>query len=77
MPVMGEVQMNLTNMECEGQNELCKVVFTPIGVESNTGDCEELDYIEADSEAQGEKIRREPFYVTRKDSDCIDIEDLY
>lgn len=83
MPVMGEVQMNPTNMDCEGQNELCKVRYTPIGVESKTGDCEEPDYIESnnfsikDSESQGEKIRCELFCVTGKDSDYIDIEDLY
>lgn len=53
MPTEGEVQMNLANMNCVGQDELCK------------------------NESQGEKIRRELFYATGKDSDCIDIDNLF
>lgn len=82
--------MNLTNIDCVGQNELCKVVSpnyseTPkqdIGI-YKTGDYNGPDYIEADnftpkdSESHSGKIRRESFCVTGKDSDYIDIEDLY
>lgn len=63
MPTEGEVQMNLplANIDCVGQDDLCK-----------TSDYKEPDYIEADSESQGEKIRRELFCVTGND-----IEELY
>lgn len=83
MPAMGEVQMNLADKDCVGQDELCKVVSAPIGAESKTGDCEEPDYIESnnftpkDSESHGGKNCRELFCVTGKDSDCIDMDDLY
>ena len=59
MPTEGEVQMNLplenavckvqmdlANNACMGQDELCKVVFTPSGVQTKTGDYNESDYIE-------------------------------
>ena len=52
MPVMSEVQMNLTNTDCVGRNGLCKN-------ESH------------DNSSHG------IFCVTGKDSDYIDIEDLY
>ena len=64
-------------MDCVGQNELCKVVSTPISVEPKTGYCREPDYIEADNESHGRKIRRELFCVTGKDLEFIDIDDLY
>lgn len=44
MPTEGEVQMNLTNTDCLEQDELCKVVSTPTGVQSQTGDYNEPDY---------------------------------
>ncbi len=53
MPTEGEVQMNLTNTDCMGQNDLCK------------------------NESHGGKIPCELFCVTGKDSDYIDIEDLF
>lgn len=53
MPTEGEVQMNLTNVDCVGQDELCK------------------------NESHGRKSDRELFCVTEKDSDYIDIDDLY
>ncbi len=52
MPVRGEVQMNLTNIDCVGQDDLCK---NESHDNSNHG----------------------MFCVTGKDSDHIDIEDLY
>ncbi len=73
----GKVQMNLTNIDCVGHNNLCKVGSTPSGVQSKTGDYKETDYIEADSESQGRKTDRELFCVTGKDIDCIDVENLY
>lgn len=53
MPTEGEIQMNLTNVDCVGQDELCK------------------------NESHGRKSDRELFCVTEKDSDYIDIDDLY
>ncbi|EOS26493.1 hypothetical protein C806_01229 [Lachnospiraceae bacterium 3-1] len=53
MPTEGEVQMNLTNTNCVGQDELCK------------------------NESHGRKTDRELFCVTRKDSDLLDLDDLY
>lgn len=41
-----KVQMDLANNACVGQDELCKVVFTPSGVQTKTGDYNESDYIE-------------------------------
>lgn len=84
MSTEGEVQLNLTNMDCVGQDFLCKVV-SPNYSETPKQDIEvykigyyrEPDYIEADSESQSEKVRREPFCVTGKDSDYIDIDNLY
>ncbi len=75
--------MNLTNIDCVGQNELCKVV-SPKNSETpkwdieicKTGDYKEPDYIETDSESHGNNDH-ELFCVMGKDSDLIDIEDLY
>lgn len=71
--------MNLANMDCVGQDEVCKVVSTPTGVQSKTGDHKEPDYMEADNESHGGKIPCEIFCVIEKDSDYIDvdIDDLY
>ena len=79
MPTEGEVLSEpiLTNMDCVGQDELCKANRTPTGVQFKTGDYKEPDYIEADKESRGEKIRRELFCINGKDSGYIDIDDLY
>lgn len=84
MPTEGEVQMNLAlvNIDCVGQDELCKVEFsnnfkTPKHDICKTGDYKEPDYIEADNESHGGEIPCELFCVTGNDSDYIDIEDLY
>ena len=88
MPTEGEVQMNLlctvckvqrdlANNTCVGQDGLCKVVSTPSGVQSKTGDYNEPDYIEADSESHGVEIPCELFCVNEKDLNYIDIDDLY
>ena len=55
MPTEGEVQMNLSlaNIDCVGQNDLCK------------------------DESHGVKLHGELFCVAEKDSDLIDIDDLY
>ena len=76
MPAICEVQMNLTNTDCVEQDELCKVVSTPTGVQSQTGDYNEPDYIEVDNESHGE-CNHELFCITGKDSDYIDIYELY
>ena len=47
-----EVQMNMANIDCVGQDDLCK------------------------NESHGE-CNHGLFFVTEKDSDYIDIEDLY
>lgn len=60
-----------------GQGELCKANRNPIGVESKTSYYKESDYIEADSESHGGEIPYELFCVTGKDSELVDIEDLY
>lgn len=73
----GEVQMNLTNIDCVGQDELCKENCTPTGVQTKTGDYKEPDYTEADIESHGGEIPCEVFCVTGKDLDYIDIKDLY
>lgn len=52
MPTEGEVQMNLTNMDCMGYDNLCK--------NDSHGEC-----------------NHGIFCVTGKDSDYIDIDDLY
>lgn len=64
--------MNLVNMDCVGQDKLCKDNHTPIGVQFKTG-----DYKEADNESHGGEILCEVFCVTENDLDFIDIEDLY
>lgn len=52
-------------------------------MESQTGDCEEPNYIESnnftpkDSESHSRKIPCELFCVTGNDTDFIDIYDLY
>ncbi|MFG6324880.1 MAG: hypothetical protein K1W41_27235 [Lachnospiraceae bacterium] len=56
MPTEGEVQMNPTNIDCVGQNDLCKVVSTPIGVQSETNDYKEPDYIEPENFAPSIRI---------------------
>ena len=76
MPTEGEVQMNLTKTDCVGHDFFCKVVSTPIGAEAKTGDYKEPDYIEADNESH-DKSNHGIFCVTEKDSDCIDIDDMY
>lgn len=79
MPTEGEVQMNLplVNTDCVGQDDLCKVVSTPSGVQSKTGDYKEPDYIEADNESHSGEIPCELFCVTGNNSDLVDIDDLY
>ena len=79
MPTEGEVLSEpiLTNFDCMEQNELCKVVSTPTGVQFQTGDYKEPDYIETDNESHSGEIPRELFCVPGNDSDCIDIDDLY
>lgn len=69
--------MNLANIDCVRQDELCKVLFTPFGVESKTGDYKEPDYIEVDNESHGEEIPCELFCVTGKDSDYVDIDSIF
>ena len=66
MPVMGEVQMNLPleNADCEVQSDLANIVC--IG---HNDLCK--------NESHSGKIPCELFCVTGKDSDYIDIEDLY
>ena len=71
-----KVQMDLANNACVGQDELCKNNHTPSGVQTKTGDYKEPDYTEADIESHG-KFNRGIFCVTGKDSDYIDIDDLY
>ena len=72
-----KVQMNMANTDSVGQDDLCKVVSTPTGAQSQTGDYKEPDYIDTDNESHGGEIPCELFCVTGKDSDYIDIEDLY
>ena len=60
-----------------GQDELYKVVSTPIGVESQTGDYNEPDYIDADNESHGRKIGHGTFRVTGNNSGFVGIDDLY
>lgn len=68
--------MNLTNTDCVGQNDLCKNNHTPIGVQFKTGDYKEPDYIEAYNKSHGNG-NHGILCVMGKDSDLIDIEDLY
>ena len=63
MPTEGEVRMNLTNIDCVGHNDLCKVVSPNY---SDSADNESHD-----NSSHG------IFCVTGKDSDYIDIDDLY
>ena len=67
----------LINTDCVEQDELCKVVSTPTGVQSKTGDYKEPDYIDADNESHGGEIPCELFCVTGNNSDLVDIDDLY
>lgn len=78
MPIIGEGfnEPTLIYMDCVGQDELYKVVSTPTGVQSQTGDYKEPDYIDADNESHGE-YNHGIFCVTGKDSDYIDIDDLF
>ena len=81
----GEVQMNLplANIDCVGQDDLCKVVSsknseTPM---TNTDICitgnyKEPTYIEADSESH-DKSNHGIFCVNGKAPELIDIDDLY
>ena len=39
-----------------GQNDLCKVVSTPSGVQSKTGDYNEPDYMESDNFTPNDRI---------------------
>ena len=74
MPTEGEVQMNLpctvckvqidlANIDRVGQDELCKVVSTPSGVQTKTGDFKEADFIEADNESHCAGLHSELFCV--------------
>ena len=78
MPTEGEVlsEPAIANIDCVGQDKICKDNHTPIGVEVKTGDYKEPDYIEADNESH-DKSNHGIFCVTEKDSDCIDIDDMY
>lgn len=112
MPAMGEVQLDLANNDCIGQNILCKMVVTNNSEAPMTnndickmGDYKEPDYMESNSftsnvrisepkvsadkeqnpnnsysaynESHSGEIPCELFCVTEKDSDYIDIDDLY
>lgn len=68
--------MNLTNIDCVGQDEPCKDNHTPIGVQFKTGDYKETDYIESNNESHGE-YNHGSFCITGSDSDYIGIDDLY
>ena len=74
MPIEGEIQMNLpctvckvqidlANIDRVGQDELCKVVSTPSGVQTKTGDFKEADFIEADNESHCAGLHNELFCV--------------
>ena len=78
MPIIGEGSNEpiLIYMDCVGQNELYKVVSTPTGAQSQTGDYKEPDYIDADNESHGE-CNHELFCITGKDSDYIDIDSIF
>lgn len=67
----------MANIDCVGQDNLCKVESTPIGVQFETGDYKEADYIEAKNESHCAELHSELFCVTGNDSDYIDIDDLY
>lgn len=71
MPTEGEVQMDLTNIDSVGHDELCKVVYTPSGVQSKTGDYKETDYIKTDNESH-DRNDHGLLRVIEKDSDYID-----
>lgn len=59
-----------------GQDEFCKVVSTPIGVQFKTGDYKEPDYIEADIESH-DNNNHGIFCVTGNDLELVNIDDLY
>lgn len=71
-----EVQSDLANIDCVGQDELCKVVLP------NNPEPPKQDTIQSkinsmcDNKSHGEN-NHELFCVTGKDSDPIDIDDLY
>lgn len=67
----------MANIDCVGQDEISKENCTPSGVQFETDNYKEADYIEADNESHGGKIPCELFGVAEKDSDYIDIDDLY
>lgn len=77
MPTECEVQMNLTNTDCVGQNELCKVE-SPKNLETPKQDTisSKTDDINI-NESHSRKIGCELFGVIEKDLDLIDTEDLY
>jgi len=83
MPVMDEVQNEptLTNTDCVDQNEPCKVVSSPNGEQSKRGNCKESNTNNFNrnevSETHSRKFDHEPFCVTGKDLDLIDIDDLF
>ena len=75
--------MNLTNIDCVGQDDLCKVESpknseTPMTNNDicKTGDYKELDYTESDNKSH-DNSNHGIFCVSGKDSDCIDIDELF
>ena len=85
MPIESGVQneLTLTNADYVGQNELCRVVSPKVSETPKqdievykTGDYKESNYIEIVNESHGDNYH-ELFCVTEKDSDLIDIDDLY
>ncbi len=78
MPTEGEVQMNLplVNTDCVGQNEVCKVEssnnFKTLKQDAISSKTDDININEShDNSSHG------IFCVTGKDSDYIDIDDLY
>ena len=51
--------------------------FTSLLTEGDKIGEPKLSVDKAENKSQGEKIRRELFCVTGKDSDCIDIDELF
>ncbi len=78
IPTEGEVQMNLANTDCVGQDDICKVV-SPKNSETpkqdievyKTGDYKETDYIKTDNESY-DRNDHGLLCVIEKDSDYID-----
>ena len=67
-----EVQSDLANIDCVGQDELCKVVLP------NNPEPPKQDTIQSKINSMCDnKSHGELFCVTGKDSDPIDIDDLY